>query len=108
MSQLTWLMVGHKFQQLLTWISLDDYYKRHFDLRRTRVPHSGEWLFQDLKFQSWQDSSSSSTSPVLFCSGGGMFLLMVLLINQLVAERRSSCYYFRVMWLILGRLWLTD
>lgn len=53
-------------QQILSWLSPDDFEETHEDYYRKRSRKTGQWLLDDPRFIDWRDQTQSS---LLWCHG---------------------------------------
>lgn len=87
-----------KEQQILDWLSSNDYTRKHRDIKARRLGGTGQWLLDCEKFQGWLDA----INPVLLCTGSpgvGKSVLTSLVIDHIYEQPSSSAhglayYYF--------------
>ena len=52
--------------QILDWISMAEYYRKHHALRESRAQNAGAWVLQTPEYVEWRDGSDKT---VLWCQG---------------------------------------
>ncbi|KAJ7789811.1 hypothetical protein B0H14DRAFT_2535914 [Mycena olivaceomarginata] len=91
-------MEATKRQTIIEWLSPLNFFLRQQDISKTRQQGTGEWLLDDLKFNSWK----SNPRQVLWCSGipgAGKSVLASLVVEHLTDQSKSknigvACIYF--------------
>jgi hypothetical protein len=59
----------HKRQNILQWLSPDNYWQRHNHLHERRIADIGNWLFESSRYKVWE---SGTGPPALICPGIGI------------------------------------